>query len=193
MRSGLNPWVRARKLGISMACAASGRRVGRAHANESVDCYSGSSHGTARTGSRANRRFGSFVRVEVRSDSDLDGSTVITRFLATTDALTTASQVRGLWARSALQHGRVSLVSSLGLPTIPSPTIGATTGDRPAASGFAPAPTGFVTHSQTRPGDQPRFTSSKRVSRRVCPACLSSRSDSCRYCLAVCRSPSMLD
>jgi len=39
---------------------------------------------------------------------------------------------------------RVSLIIALGLPAIPSPTIGATTGDRPAASGFTPAPTGFA-------------------------------------------------
>src|ERR1019366_4880863 len=46
---------------------------------------------------------------------------------------------------------RVALMIALGFPAIPAPTIGATTGDRPAASGFTPAPTGFATRSKARP------------------------------------------
>ena len=63
------------------------------------------------------------------------GSTVVTRFAATTDALTPAGQAHGLSARFALRIQRVSLVSSLRLPAIPSPTISAPTGDHPVASG----------------------------------------------------------
>ena len=65
------------------------------------------------------------------------GSTVVTRFSATTDALTPVSRARGLLARFAHQHRRVSLVTTLGLPTIPSPTIGVMTGDRPAVRRFS--------------------------------------------------------
>src|SRR6185503_2253337 len=49
-----------------------------------------------------------------------------------------------------------------GLPAIPSPTISATTGDRPVASGFAPAPTGFVSSTKTRPST-PTESSSRRT------------------------------
>jgi hypothetical protein len=65
-------------------------------------------------------------------------STVITRFAATTDALTPASQARGLFAHRTHQHGRVSLIIAGGLPTIPSPTICVLSGDRPDASGSFP-------------------------------------------------------
>lgn len=57
---------------------------------------------------------------------------------------------------------RVSLIIAGGLPAIPTPTIGAPTGDRPAASGFAPAPTGFAFHSQARPAT-PTESSSRRT------------------------------
>jgi hypothetical protein len=60
------------------------------------------------------------------------GSTVVTRFVATMDALTPARQARGRKARRTHQHRRVSLVSSLGLPAIPSPTISVSSGDCPA-------------------------------------------------------------
>ena len=55
-----------------------------------------------------------------------------------------------------------------GLPAIPSPTIGATTGDRPAASGFTPAPTGFATHSKARPSTPTESSSPRRPARAVC-------------------------
>jgi hypothetical protein len=68
------------------------------------------------------------------------GSTVVTRFLATTDALTPVGQARRLSACRTFQHQRVSLITSLDLPTVPSPTIRATTGGAPAARrlGFPP-------------------------------------------------------
>ena len=46
------------------------------------------------------------------------------------------------------------------LPAIPTPTINAPTGDRPAASRFTHAPTGFAFHSQARPAtaDRIQFT-----------------------------------
>ena len=65
-------------------------------------------------------------------------STVVTRFAATTDALTPASQRRGLFALRIHQHRRVSLIIAGGLPAIPSPTICVLTGDRPVASGSFP-------------------------------------------------------
>jgi hypothetical protein len=65
-------------------------------------------------------------------------STVITRFVATTDALTPARQMRRLFAQRTHQHGRGSLIIAGRLPAIPSPTIGVWSGDRPAASGFCP-------------------------------------------------------
>src|SRR6266540_3807345 len=65
-------------------------------------------------------------------------STVVTRFSATTDALTPASRVRRLFANRTHQHWRVSLIIPGGLPAIPSPTICVLTGDRPVASGFFP-------------------------------------------------------
>ena len=52
---------------------------------------------------------------------------------------------------NAVLSRRVSLIPARRLPTILSPTIGGATGDRPAASGFSPAPTGFVFSQQTRP------------------------------------------
>ena len=65
-------------------------------------------------------------------------STVVTRFDATTNALTPTSQVRGLFAQRTHQHWRGSLIIAGQLPIIPSPTICVLTGDRPAASGFCP-------------------------------------------------------
>src|SRR6266852_923834 len=50
----------------------------------------------------------------------------------------------------------------MGLRSIPSPTIGAIAGDRPAASGFTPAPTGFVFRSQTRPSTPTESSSLRR-------------------------------
>jgi len=100
------------------------------------------------------------------------GSTVVTRFSATTDALTPAGQAHELSARFALRIQRVSLVSSLGLPTIPSPTIGATTGDHPAVRRFGSAPiacsTGFVFRSQTRPSTPTESSSRRRPKRAAC-------------------------
>ena len=100
------------------------------------------------------------------------GSTVVTRFSATTDALTPASQARGLLARRTLQHWRVSLVSSLGLPAIPSPTISVSSGDRPGVRRFGSAPiarsTGFVFRSQTRPSTPTESSSRRRPSRVTC-------------------------
>ena len=62
---------------------------------------------------------------------------------------------------------RVSLISALGLPTILSPTIGATTGDRPVARRFGSSPiarfAGFVFRSKTRPST-PTESSSRRLS-----------------------------
>ena len=63
---------------------------------------------------------------------------------------------------------RVSLIIAGGLPAIPSPTIGATTGDRPAASGFAPAPTGFTFRSKARPSAPTESSSRRRPTRAVC-------------------------
>ena len=75
-------------------------------------------------------------------------STVVTRFTATTNALTPAGQAHGLSARFALRIQRVSLVSSLGLPPIPSPTISVSSGVHPAVRRFSFPPiarvTGFV-------------------------------------------------
>lgn len=89
------------------------------------------------------------------------------------DALTPASQARGLWARFAHQHRRVSLVTALGLPAIPSPTISVSFGDRPAVRRFSSPPiaraTGFVFRSQTRP-TTPTESSSRRMARR--PSCV---------------------
>ena len=65
-------------------------------------------------------------------------STVVTRFVATTDALTPASRARRLFAKRTHWHWRVSLIIAAGLPTIPSPTICVPTGDRPVASGGFP-------------------------------------------------------
>jgi len=65
-------------------------------------------------------------------------STVITRFVATTDALTPTRQRRGLFAQRLYQHGWVSLIIAGRLPTIPSPTICVLSGDRPDVSGFCP-------------------------------------------------------
>src|SRR5271167_2170447 len=65
-------------------------------------------------------------------------STVVTRFSATTDALTPASQARGLFAQRAHQHWRVSLVIASRLPSIPSPTLCVLTEGCPVASRFCP-------------------------------------------------------
>ncbi len=60
---------------------------------------------------------------------------------------------------------RVSLVLAGGLPALPTPTIGAPTGDRPAARGLTPAPTGFAFHAQARPST-PTASSSRRTAHR---------------------------
>jgi len=65
----------------------------------------------------------------------------------------------------------------MGLPAIPSPTIGATTGVGPAASGFMPPSTGFVFRSKTRPST-PTESSSRRLSIRT--ACVTDWSFSFR-------------
>ena len=101
------------------------------------------------------------------------GSTVVTRFSATTDALTPASQARGLLARFAHQHRRVSLVASLELPAIPSPTINVSSGDRPAVRRFGSSPlarsTGFASHSKARPSTPTESSSRQRPTRgRLC-------------------------
>ena len=62
---------------------------------------------------------------------------------------------------------RVSLIIAGGLPAIPSPTIGATTGDRPAASGLTPAPTGFAFRSKARPSTPTESSSRRRPTRAV--------------------------
>ena len=59
---------------------------------------------------------------------------------------------------------RVPLIMATGLPTIPTPTIGAPTGDRPAASGFAPALTGFTFCAQARPATPTESSSRRTVS-----------------------------
>ncbi len=64
-------------------------------------------------------------------------STVVTRFVATTDALTPARQMRGLFALRTHQHGRVSLIIAGRLPAIPSPTICVLSGTVPAATGLS--------------------------------------------------------
>jgi len=75
---------------------------------------------------------------------------------------------------------RVSLITSLDRPTILSPTIGATTGDRPAVRRFGSPPiarsTGFATHSKARPST-PTESSSPRLPRRK-PALRTGRSRS---------------
>jgi hypothetical protein len=63
---------------------------------------------------------------------------------------------------------RVSLINAKGLPTILSPTISATTGDRPAASGFTPASTGFVFNSETRPSTPTESSSRRQPVGRLC-------------------------
>ena len=74
-------------------------------------------------------------------------STVITRFVATTDALTPGGRLFGPCfglAMNAVLSRRVSLITARRLPTIPSPTIGGATGDSPGCPacrlcGLAPA------------------------------------------------------
>ena len=51
---------------------------------------------------------------------------------------TPASRARRLFAKRTHWHWRVSLIIAAGLPTIPSPTICMSTGDRPVASGVFP-------------------------------------------------------
>ena len=93
-------------------------------------------------------------------------STVLTRFLATTNALTPASQMRGLFAQPIHQHCRVSLIIAGGLPAIPSPPICVLSGDYPDARRFGSAPiarfAGFVFPWQTRPLT-PTESSSRRL------------------------------
>jgi hypothetical protein len=82
-----------------------------------------------------------FVRCSIRHSSTFLRSlrsTVVTRFHATTDALTPGSQARGLFAQRTFQHWRVSLIIAGGFPAIPSPTIDVLTGVGPVASGFIP-------------------------------------------------------
>jgi len=75
---------------------------------------------------------------------------------------------------------RVSLITSLDRPTILSPTIGATTGDRPAVRRFSSPPiarfTGFALRSKTRPST-PTESSSPRLPHRK-PALRTGRSRS---------------
>jgi hypothetical protein len=63
---------------------------------------------------------------------------------------------------------RVSLIIAGGLPAIPSPTISATTGDHPAASGFMPAPTGFAFRSKARPSTPTESSSRRLATRQAC-------------------------
>ena len=82
-----------------------------------------------------------FVRRSIRHPSTFLRalrSTVVTRFPATTDALTPASRMRGLLAQRTPRHWRVSLIIAGVFPAIPSPTICALAGVRPAASGSGP-------------------------------------------------------
>jgi hypothetical protein len=65
-------------------------------------------------------------------------STVVTRFVATTDALTPASRVRRLFAKRTHWHWRVSLIISGRLPAIPSPTICVLSGTVPDVGGSFP-------------------------------------------------------
>ncbi len=60
---------------------------------------------------------------------------------------------------------RVSLIPARGLPAIPSPTIGGATGDRRAASGFSPVPTGFVFPSRLARVHRPKRVHLVSVSR----------------------------
>jgi hypothetical protein len=92
-----------------------------------------------------------YVRCSIRHASTFLRSlrsTVVTRFIATTDALTPGSQMRGLFAQRTHQHCRVSLIIAGGLPAIPSPTICVLSGDRPDARRFGSSPiarfAGFV-------------------------------------------------
>jgi len=71
----------------------------------------------------------------------------------------------GAIALNAAWPRRVSLIIAGGLPAIPSPTIGASTGDRPAASGLTPPPTGLASLSKARPST-PTESSSRRTASR---------------------------
>ena len=53
-------------------------------------------------------------------------------------------------------------------PVIPSPTLGATTGVRPAAGELMPAPTGFATRSMARPSTPTVSSSPQPASGQVC-------------------------
>ena len=99
------------------------------------------------------------------------GSTVVTRFLATMDALTPFGRFFGPQGHELRFPRRVSLIPALGLPAIPSPTIGATTGDRPVVRRLGSSPiarfTGFATHSKARPST-PTESSSHRPHLGAC-------------------------
>ena len=99
-------------------------------------------------------------------------STVVTRFAATTDALTPASQRDGLFAHVLHRHWRGSLITALGLPAIPSPTINVLSGDRPDARRLGLPPiarfAGFVFRSQTRPLTLTESSSRRPSTRTVC-------------------------
>ena len=85
-------------------------------------------------------------------------------------ALTPASQMRGLLARRTPRHWRVSLIIAGVLPAIPSPTICALAGVRPAASGSGLAATeasaGLV--ACLRPPTPTESSSRRRPTRVVC-------------------------
>jgi len=67
---------------------------------------------------------------------------------------------------------RVSLISALGLPTILSPTISATTGDRPVVRRFSSSPiarsTGFASRSKARPSTPTESSSPRLHPRSLC-------------------------
>ncbi len=76
---------------------------------------------------------------------------------------------RGVAAMNSACPRRVSPSSSLGLSTIPSPTLGVSSGDHPAVRRFGSAPiarsTGFVFRQQTRPATPTDSSSRRRPSR----------------------------
>ena len=94
-------------------------------------------------------------------------STVVTRFSAITDALTPASQARGLLAQRTLQHWRVSLVSYAGASDRSISNHRRNDRGPPSCPAIWLAPiarfAGFVFRSKTRPST-PTESSSRRLS-----------------------------
>ena len=95
----------------------------------------------------------------------LHGRYPLRRYYGRSDSRRAA--LRALRAMNSACPRRVSLITANRLPAIPSPTIGVLTGDRPAASGFRPASTGFVFHSKTRPPTPTESSSGQQPVRAV--------------------------